>query len=70
MTVEELRQALADLPVVMSKDSEGNRFSPLAEAQPDAHYQADSDWSGEVVHPDDFDEYPDAIPAVCLWPTN
>lgn len=74
MNVADLRAALNDLPadliVVMSKDSGGNGFSPMAEVDAAARYQPESDWAGEVLHPDEFDEYPDACPAVCLWPTN
>lgn len=74
MTVDELTELLGHLPgdllVVMSKDSEGNGFSPLAEVAPDARYSAETEWSGECHHPDDYPDYPDAVPAVCLWPTN
>ena len=74
MTVGELCDALdglpADLEVVMSKDGEGNGFSPLAEVERDARYLADSTWSGERITDDEWDNYPDAKPVVCLWPTN
>ncbi len=74
MTVEELRQVLADLPgdviVVMSRDSEGNGFSPLADLNTDDRYTAETEWSGECHHPDDWPDHPDAVKAVCLWPTN
>lgn len=74
MTVDELRQALADLPgdriVVMSKDGEGNSHSPLAEVEGDTRYSAESEWAGTTHHPDDWDDHPDAVVAVCLWPTN
>jgi hypothetical protein len=51
MTVGELRARLAgfedDTLVVLSEDSEGNGFSPLADVGRQA-YIADSTWSGEV----------------------
>jgi hypothetical protein len=74
VTVDELRESIADLPgdliVVMSKDAEGNGFSPLAEVEPATRYAADSEYSGECPHPDDWDDHPEAVEAVCLWPTN
>ena len=86
MTIDELRQQLAELdlpgdtPVILSKDAEGNGFSPLVEAET-AMYAADSTWSGErymtdqqrqeTGTPDDYDAAPDdAVPALFLWPTN
>lgn len=52
MTVKELKEALINLPdemeVVLQNDSEGNGYSPLAGADPDAVYIADSTWSGDV----------------------
>lgn len=67
MTIEELRQALIGLPadwiVVMSKDGEGNGFSPLAEIDHQQMYTPDSTWSGDVD--DTGDES-----CVVLWPTN
>jgi len=52
MTVKELKEAIANLPdemeVVLQKDSEGNGYSPLAGADPDAVYIPDSTWSGDV----------------------
>jgi hypothetical protein len=51
MNVGELRAALADLPadmlVILQKDSEGNGYSPLSDAE-DGLYEAESTWSGEV----------------------
>lgn len=89
MTVDELRQFLVDLPddmiVVMSSDSEGNSYSPLAGGSTDYRYLADSTWSGSLVNPDDPDDYDDffysddddyedyedeSVPCLVLWPTN
>ena len=86
MTLDELRAELAelDLPgdtvIVMSKDGEGNGYSPLAEAET-AMYRADSTYSGDrylsdadreaTDEPDDYNAAPDdAVAAVFLWPTN
>lgn len=78
MTVAQLREALKDLPdympVVMSKDAEGNGYSPLDEVDPNRYYEAYSTWSGELVSPDEDDDEPrdtEGLPlVVCLWPTN
>jgi hypothetical protein len=74
MTVDELRESIADLPgdllVVMSSDAEGNRHSPLAEVEPDTRYSAETEYSGTTHHPDDWPDYPEAVRVVCLWPTN
>lgn len=55
MNVAELKKAIADLPdeaqVILQKDAEGNGFSPLEGADPDAVYVPDSTWSGEVYDP-------------------
>lgn len=69
-----------DRLVVMSKDAEGNGYSPLADAD-EAMYEADSTWSGDVYNtPEQLagmrgaDEYPeapdDAVRVVVLGPTN
>jgi len=36
-----------DMKIVLSKDADGNGYSPLADAE-EAMYQADSAWSGDV----------------------
>jgi hypothetical protein len=87
-TVGDLMDYLATQPrdrkVVLSKDAEGNGFSPLTEAA-ESMYAADSTWSGEVyITPEqladslanngaytDEDAAPDdAERVVVLWPVN
>jgi len=70
-----------DRPVVMSRDAEGNGFSPLADAD-ESMYVAESTWAGDVYStPEDIadndaltlddDGAPDeAVRVVVLWPTN
>lgn len=88
MTVQELRQQLEDLPgdtlVVMSKDGEGNGFSPLSEAESDNQmYTPETTWSGEIgLHHltdelkaqgytyEDVEDEPTSVPCVVLWPIN
>ena len=79
MTVKELRDALSNLPddalVVLSQDSEGNRFGPLDEVLA-GKYDFESEWAGkffenEVLNDPIFEQpSPDAVSAVCLWPVN
>ncbi len=76
-----LRDELGDdALVVMSEDSGGNGYSPLAEAEI-AMYAANTTWSGErymteadrlaEVNPDEYAQAPaDAVKAAFLWPTN
>ena len=69
MTVKQLIKKLQDLPqnalVVMSKDSEGNSFSPLSEGSTE-WYVPDSSYSGDLVE----EKEKGAKQAVVLWPTN
>jgi hypothetical protein len=83
MTVKELIEVLEgenpDRLVVMSKDSEGNGFSPLADASTES-YQASCTWAGEIgiekltpeLEKDGYTEEDvmDGVPALVLWPTN
>jgi hypothetical protein len=52
MTVKELKEAIANLPddmeVILQKDAEGNGYSPMEGADPDAIYFEETTWSGEV----------------------
>lgn len=46
--LEQLKDLDPDMEVIMQKDAEGNGYSPLAGADPDAVYIEESTWSGEV----------------------
>lgn len=69
MTVAELIEALKEydpsLSVIMSKDAEGNNFSPVYEAE-QAFYLAETTWYGECH--EDADN--GGVPALFLWPVN
>ncbi|MGW6455006.1 hypothetical protein ACWF94_03625 [Streptomyces sp. NPDC055078] len=86
MTLAELRQQLAELahlpddtPVVMSRDAEGNEYSPLF-TMDDALYVAHSEYSGDWYATDDHRAAnprqdwdpapPEAVPAIFLWPNS
>ena len=66
MTVKELIIQLQKLDqkslVVLSKDEEGNGFSPLADVDT-GKYEADSTWGGELVETG-------GVKCIVLWPTN
>lgn len=62
----ELEDEQLDYQVVMSKDAEGNSFSPLDEIVVGA-YTPDSTWSGEFT---DIEMPAGSTNAVCLWPVN
>ena len=64
MTVSRLREALnwvdGDLPVVLSKDPEGNGFRVLVDVDAARWHSGDGGW---------LDEDPDGgVPCVVLWP--
>lgn len=76
MTVGQLREQLEQLPeeliIVMSKDAEGNGYSPLSSVER-ALYSAESNWSGEVhdeEDPEDVDLWPDTVRCIVLGPVN
>lgn len=75
MTTNELIKKLSIYPsdtlVVMSKDSEGNSFSPLASLD-NYYYIAHNSYSGDLVDGPDKEDYePEELQkVVCLWPTN
>jgi len=76
--IELLQEQDQDSLVIMSKDGEGNRFSPFSDLG-DYLYTPDSTWSGSILNPEDQDEYHEddwsdmlanSQAAVCLWPVN
>lgn len=84
MNVKELKELLNafqdDDIVIMSKDSEGNRFSPLCDIE-EGKYVAESSWSGEVgireltqeLIEDGFSEedyFEEGENAIVLYPVN
>lgn len=92
MNLGELRAFVAEnsdmpdeMPVILQKDAEGNRYSPLSGAQ-EGMYLADSTWSGDVYmtdkqldlklrQPGTFWSEEDRAPEGCvraliLWPVN
>ena len=78
MTVAELMEVLQDVPdhleVVMSKDAEGNEYSPLSGFDV-TNYVSVSTWSGYILDDEDLDELDEeerenVASAFVLWPTN
>lgn len=54
MKVKELIEILKNLPkntqVIMSKDAEGNTFTPLDEVETNNIYVPESSWYGNIYH--------------------
>ena len=78
--IAKLQKLDQDRVVIMSKDGEGNDFSPLDNIET-AAYCADSTWSGEVGLEkltdkdrergyDEEDVKENGVPAAVLWPVN
>lgn len=71
MNVKQLKEILQHFPdeyeLILSKDSEGNMFSPLASLE-ECKYIPETGYMGEAIFDsEDEEESPNAI---CLWPTN
>ena len=77
MTVNELIEHLTkardagrgENVVVLSKDAEGNGYSPVYRVDIEARYIAESTWCGSCPHPDD-DDFNDGQPCVLIVPVN
>jgi hypothetical protein len=73
MTVKQLIEALKkenqDALVVMSKDGEGNSYSPLHEARATT-YKATRAWDGQIDDDSKPSKKNGTVAAVVLWPTN
>lgn len=78
--VRDLGHLPDDMPVVMSKDGEGDAHSPLDSVK-EGMYLAETTWSGEhymteeqrqgMSDPEDYNPAPEeAVRAVFLWPVN
>jgi hypothetical protein len=78
--IKELQKHDPKRLVVMSKDSEGNGYSPLSSVET-AAYRADTTWSGEIglerltpglrkMGYSEEDVIQDGVPALVLGPVN
>ncbi len=66
--IELLKTCDPEETVIMSKDAEGNRFSPFSDISRDI-YRLDSAWSGNLVDYERNREEGD-LDVVTLWPVN
>jgi hypothetical protein len=57
-----------DLEIVMSKDGEGNQFSPFSEITIGL-YEPINTWDGDFCH-EKYMEIGETSNALCLWPVN
>jgi hypothetical protein len=73
VTVGELLELLSGYPedarIILSKDIEGNDYSPLAQVE-EGIYEPYSTWSGEFYGLDDTDDTESGERVVALWPIN
>ena len=75
MTKKDLIEALVDVPddfvVILSSDSEGNNYSPLA-GYDKVMYVPENSYSGEIYDKESTDDMDiDYVEnAIALWPTN
>jgi hypothetical protein len=77
MVVSELIELLQTLPqdslVIMSKDGEGNSYSPFS-GFGEGIYVAETTWRGDYYDTEDAEDYKeeadDWVACVSLWPTN
>lgn len=77
--LEEIKTEYGDIDVIMSKDGEGNHFSPWADYSV-GRYAPDCTWAGQYASLESYeDEDPedswnpseeDSVLVVCLWPVN
>ncbi len=81
--IKQLQGLDQEAEVIMSKDGEGNGYSPYADLNDEMVYIPDSTWSGDVAFPElteelkkdgyteeDVYQGDDAIKAVILYPIN
>jgi len=86
MKVKDLKELLTNVPddtlVVLSRDSEGNNYSPLDDFSHQT-YVPDSEWSGEIYLQELTEEFKDigytdedmyhgnnGVKAIVMWPIN
>lgn len=79
--IEQLKLLDPEAIVVMSKDGEGNSFSPLSDIADEMVYREESSWEGEIGYEKLTDELVDAgygeediiedgVPCIVMWPVN
>lgn len=67
--------AVGDMMLVQSQDEEGNGYSPVSDISGPEKYRPETRWSGELLHPDDIENYDEetlaeTVDVLCIWPIN
>lgn len=62
--IVQLEKTNPNFEVILSKDAEGNGYSPLSSVETNLTYLADNTWSGEVIEDHESDN------CIVLWPVN
>lgn len=75
--IDELKTCDPEAEVIMSKDSEGNSYSPCDSYNNECRYVPESTWYGSLISPQDVaegsydqEDFDKAHKCVVLWPTN
>ncbi len=77
--INELQSLSPEAEIIMSQDSEGNRFSPWSGNFSIGFYKPESTWSGEFITNEDLadqdhdtrnDYYENSVDAIVIWPIN
>ena len=70
--IELLQKLPQNHQVIMSKDAEGNNFSPFANHSEDIYIPITT-WYGEIKDKEEYEEENEEVPpnnTVVLWPVN
>lgn len=85
MKIKELKELIENLPddmeVILSKDSEGNNYSPLSDGDPNMVYIPETTWFGDVydmgwsaedacMSDDEWERLNKLDKSLVLWPVN
>ena len=69
--IRQLQKLPPEAEIIMSKDAEGNGYTPLSDICT-AYYEPETEWSGELVDKENYDPLnnPSVVLVGLLCPTN